>query len=1015
MALFRKLTIANASAHYDTAIVDRYNNCLVFASMVGYETLIKDISKEINKINNVYLDGAYTRTVSKGYEIDKRKQSNSDFAHLLVYKKDVISSQDTPEEKLLCYVFFKTEEERNQAVYDKLYKNTSIPILQEWIPYLVNIMINSAYLRNTTMYYDNTDGKGQPFYCYSLHIKRTQLLEIVQAGLRTGAISVNGTNSTSANMGEISGLDNYLNSYGDTLARRIQASFVPRFIPGETPYDERVNDYDDACFHGGIEMFDAQKDVLQASVINLDDSRISLVVGEMGSGKTLIGAGIPYAHYGKTGFTSIIMCPAHLTKKWKREIERLVPNGEAVIVKHIKDVMALDNKIRNKNKKKNLYIIISKENAKFGYESRPSTLWSNSKKTFVCPECGKTLFKEEYTGVGRNRYKIDIPFNKKDMTKPLSHNMTCANTVKYWDKQERKWNNKKCNANLWAPLNGSEADSLWVKLGAEGWVLKEHLSSIFNDMASKDNLSRKDATFFAKLTEKKIDYERDGNVRSSSKAPRKYPIAKYIRERYKGVIDYLIADEIHQLKGSTEQGQAFGDLAQASKQIIGLTGTLLNGYADSLFYILYRTMAHVMLKEGFEYLDEAEFMRSFGVIRKTNRFELENGREGSRIGNGSEKRLPGVSPLVFTKFLLEHAVFLSLSDMSEGLPPYTEIPISVPMDQELATTYAQLEADLRRCSAWRGSGGMKAMGAMLQTLSVYPDQPYDQPPIIHPDSGEVLVVPPSLSTELRNKERRLLEMVREKVDNGEKVLIYYNWTNRTDVAEKVTQMLSAEDINCANLTASVTPDKREEWIDQKLEEGIDVLICNPTLVETGLDLLPFTTIIFYQVGYNIFTMRQASRRSWRLSQTHPIEVYFLYYEQTIQEQALSLMATKLQASMAIEGKFSEEGLRAMSNNEDLLTQIANSVVNGIKYTVDAQVFKTVSAETTENSRVRIHRKTWEDLLEEEIEDIIESKIVAAVIRLAYLERSKEQQSPRTATHNMMLDLFNNKKNIGNLI
>ena len=35
------------------------------------------------------------------------------------------------------------------------------------------------------------------------------------------------------------------------------------------------------------------------------------------------------------------------------------------------------------------------------------------------------------------------------------------------------------------------------------------------------------------------------------------------------------------------------------------------------------------------------------------------------------------------------------------------------------------------------------------------------------------------------------------------------------------------------------------------------------------------------------------------------------------------MATKLQASMAIEGKFSEEGLNAMSNNEDLLTQIAS--------------------------------------------------------------------------------------------
>src|SRR5699024_1908151 len=135
----------------------------------------------------------------------------------------------------------------------------------------------------------------------------------------------------------------------------------------------------------------------------------------------------------------------------------------------------------------------------------------------------------------------------------------------------------------------------------------------------------------------------------------------------------------------------------------------------------------------------------------------------------------------------------------------------------------------------------------------------------------------------------------------------------------------------AVLSSSTTTSKnREEWIRKKVEnDNIDVLFCNPTLVETGLDLLDFTTIIFYQLGYNIFTMRQASRRSWRLSQSEDIEVYFMYYENTIQEQALSLMATKLQASQAIEGKFSEEGLHAMSNNEDLLTQIANSVVQGI--------------------------------------------------------------------------------------
>ena len=42
------------------------------------------------------------------------------------------------------------------------------------------------------------------------------------------------------------------------------------------------------------------------------------------------------------------------------------------------------------------------------------------------------------------------------------------------------------------------------------------------------------------------------------------------------------------------------DIFSASKYFIGLTGTLLNGYASGLFYILYRTMPELMKKEGFD-------------------------------------------------------------------------------------------------------------------------------------------------------------------------------------------------------------------------------------------------------------------------------------------------------------------------------------------------------------------------------------------------------------------------------
>jgi hypothetical protein len=115
--------------------------------------------------------------------------------------------------------------------------------------------------------------------------------------------------------------------------------------------------------------------------------------------------------------------------------------------------------------------------------------------------------------------------------------------------------------------------------------------------------------------------------------------------------------------------------------------------------------------------------------------------------------------------------------------------------------------------------------------------------------------------------------------------------------------------------------------------------------------------VFFQVGYNLSTMRQASRRSWRLSQTKDIEVYFLYYNGTIQEQAISLMATKLQAAQTLEGNFSEEGLKAMSQNDDMLTQIANNVVNDIKTVVDLDAFKSARHVKQTSNNERSHSKS----------------------------------------------------------
>ncbi len=74
-----------------------------------------------------------------------------------------------------------------------------------------------------------------------------------------------------------------------------------------------------------------------------------------------------------------------------------------------------------------------------------------------------------------------------------------------------------------------------------------------------------------------------------------------------------------------------------------------------------------------------------------------------------------------------------------------------------------------------------------------------------------------------------------------------------------------------------------------------------------------------QTDYSVYTMRKASRRSWRIGQTCPVKVVFFAYRNTLQADALTLVARKLQSSLAVEGELPEDGLAAYGDDgADLL-------------------------------------------------------------------------------------------------
>jgi hypothetical protein len=211
----------------------------------------------------------------------------------------------------------------------------------------------------------------------------------------------------------------------------------------------------------------------------------------------------------------------------------------------------------------------------------------------------------------------------------------------------------------------------------------------------------------------------------------------------------------------------------------------------------------------------------------------------------------------------------------------------------------------------------------LQTLLAYPDCPFGWEPVGYWHSGKFVTVtiPPDLPQNvIRPKERALIDLVRSEKARRRKVWVYVQYTDRHAVQSRLERLLREASIRVGVLRSSVPLAQREEWIAHHAPQ-LDVVVSHPKLVETGLDLFDkrgrhnFPTICFFETGYNLFTLRQSSRRSWRIGQTEPCRILYMHYENTMQERAMALMGKKLTAALALEGSFSSEGLVAMAGEE----------------------------------------------------------------------------------------------------
>lgn len=906
------------TTYADTVIIDQKNNTLAAIRFGGYPEQVKAMSDAIYGGCGFDIDN---NGVSKRiYSLTKqyRRQVTHDGIYAegtLLVNDDQADATDAEQVSLdtpkKSYIF--CEQNNPKALFDELDKKTSVPLIPQFEDYFLSELQKRNILRPLTVI-----SLREKFDAYVLESTQDDkaLIRVIEDGLKSGAITIPGA-VDSKSFDEVTTVSQYLKVFGVTVAERIKNLFKSLFDPATEHLSQEVlavNEY--MKTKTKYSLYDAQLAVAESLKRKLDRDNVALTVAECGSGKTKIGSTALHAHQqgkhpGQKTF-NVVLCPSQITKKWVREIEETLPNTFAGVITDPLELDAFYDAYERDNK--TAYAIISKEMARDGYMKQPAVRCNRRKRAFLCPDCGKVLMMDLMEDGCKYRVKADQFYFRRE----TGDNHKCDD----------------CGTVLWTALNPSRQTD-WVKIGGYGFV--------YRGMAQDHLKGCKNPDIIAQL--EKVAADPNGYYPATG-AYRRAALSTYIKQKLKGRLDGLILDELHQYSGQSGQGDAMAELCGVAKKVVGMTATLINGYSKGVFYLLFRMVSELMLKDGREFRKSQDFDKEYGVVESI--YELKeadyNANRRASKTKKQERQLPGVSPLVYTRFLMETAAFLSLMDMGKDLPEYEEIPVPLDMNPTVHAEYKRIEEILKKILQSRRDVAKKILSAYLGILTVYPDQPYGHEPIINPlNRDETLVSPQDTSCfeELHEKDLKLLEIVQSKVTKRERVLIYTSWV-RIDTQAKLKKLLAENGIRAEILPATVSPSKREEWVEKRVKNGIQVLICNPTLVETGMDLNDFTTLIYYNISYNLFNLRQSSRRSWRINQRAPrIEVYFFYYKDTMQHRAMKLMATKLAAATIIEGNISDEGLAAMSECADLTTLLAKELTLGIKNEVDdiAEAFK----------------------------------------------------------------------------
>lgn len=915
------------------AMAVNHNNHMQFAVLGANDSTLKSFRAAISmgtrrlyfgegkKEELHYVLGKKMNVISKGqFDFINTQTANR--------KKAIIAFSKEIEEKYIVAINEAPEMQVRDFLMAPPY---GLPVLEEWAKPIYQEMLTRNLLQPLEVYFDKNEFT-------SLSIAQVLLKEedckgFLSEMIRSGKCKFP-QEGTGKKINEIQDLNEYLLEYSPVMLDKVTKLDEPLHQPMK---DQALSHFDTYK----RPLFPVQAHVATGAAKALQVQKGIILQGEMSTGKSamMTAAVDGYFHLkGQKGYRTCVFVPPTLTEKWaKEEIRHLLPDAEIHLIKRTEDLIRIHQSWiragRPKPQKPTFFVVsfTTMRGDSIKQMPLPYKQIAFSKKTeeevqryykkgYYCPDCGARLRKkvssimvQQANGEQKEvcQYK---EFTGSDLDSKTNKNSVCAD----------------CNSNIWSPKVKTKYASFkeWTKYEKK---LVQAIKEGNKTLQKQLELENRNKPYSAK---------------HSGRAYRKVATVEYIRRKMKHFFDALIADEIHELKSETAQGTALGSLVKVCKKFVGGTGTLFGGKASDVFYTLWRLYPSKMVKSGFEYSSLMDWNETYGNIERTYYHDGEVvSNVASRGAQGmldKTKVVPGISPYVFTQFLMDTTINIRLKDVWPNPVELINVPtILVNMSDEQKQAYEHMKESFEKAiEAAKGTPDVgKLWLSYIRTGNAYPDN-MNHYPDYYLDGNEKDVVWSNGEFRfdedcIQPKEKKLQEILRTEISEGRPTIIYVSDTGSTVKERDIQPRLQkvAEQVPGAKVailrTNTVTPPKRSEWLKEQVNSGVNVIICSQELVKVGLDLLATPTLIFYQLSFSLFTLNQAARRHWRIGQTKQCRTFYLGYRETFQEQMAQLIAQKNKAAEAMNGDATSDGLNAMlGDTGDLQTLLIQNIKSG---------------------------------------------------------------------------------------